>query len=161
MLTFVLRLQVPVERRDERAVDVVRLEAHQGASIWHSVSARVFMTDRHLQGSEIGGRRLPLPWETAMLCWRSVASDASIAKSKRTPPNIPGFTTLSLIARGGEVLLSLSAGTRPLGETSRSSAGFLYGSTSSIVMDDKVSWIPVGGRYSKTYSTIRLSDPRC
>jgi len=41
------------------------------------------------------------------------------------------ITVLSLRARGGVYVCNLSPGTRPLGETSRRSAGFLYGSTSS------------------------------
>ena len=43
------------------------------------------------------------------------------------------MTVLSCNARGGLKLLSLRAGTRPLGENSKSSAGFLYGSTSSAI----------------------------
>ncbi len=41
------------------------------------------------------------------------------------------ITVLSFSALGGLYPSSLRAGTRPLGESSRSSAGFLYGSTSS------------------------------
>lgn len=44
------------------------------------------------------------------------------------------ITVLSLRAVGGIVLLNLRPGTSPFGETSRSSAGFLYGSTSSIMV---------------------------
>ena len=47
------------------------------------------------------------------------------------PSRYSRMTVLSLRERGGVYVFSLSPGTRPLGETSRRSWGFLYGSTSS------------------------------
>ena len=105
---------------------------------------------RHLQGSDNGGKRLSVVCEerfvllAAKLVFEMGGNMSSLihgapqsnvrvlignAHSRRKSI----MTVLSCNARGGLKLLSLRAGTRPLGESSKSSAGFLYGSTSTAI----------------------------
>lgn len=70
---------------------------------------------------------------------------------------------LSLIARAGEYVSRRIAGTRPFGDTSNSSFGFLYGSTSSslkqsaqFVANEETLWIHL--QYYRAYFNIRSTS---
>ena len=115
-----------------------------------SKSARYALACRNLQGSDNGGKRLSVVCEErfvllaaklvvemggnmSFLIHGAPQSNVRVLIGNAHSRRKSIMTVLSCNARGGLKLLSLRAGTRPLGENSKSSAGFLYGSTSSAI----------------------------
>ena len=113
---WILCLQEAIECGDERAGDVVALQAHERAG--------VRICPRGKKGLPRGTVR-----EAVQRMGRNLAARAICEITY--PSRYSRMMVLSLRARGGVYVFSLSPGTRPLGETSRRSLGFLYGSTSS------------------------------
>jgi hypothetical protein len=96
----------------------------------------------------------PLDWTATSREKRSLDHRGSITYSSR----YSNMTVLSLRARGGLYRCSFSPGTRPFGDTSRRSFGFLYGSTSSSKIDRHQLETRISASLFGTYSTFQQCE---